>query len=138
MDDLLALYAKRKTRAVSRPRRDTRVYDFDRKSSSSQEIQEWRDFLWERQGGRCPGLQGTDKDGDWTSECLVRITRDAALDHIVELQFHGHDARWNCQLLCWDCHDAKTRANRMTRAKAIAIRDRIRADPEFRPSQAAR
>jgi hypothetical protein len=26
----------------------------------------------------------------------------------------------------------------MTRAKAIAIRDRIRADPEFRPSQAAR
>ena len=129
----------RKERASDRPRRETRVYAFDRKSSSSQEIQDWREFLLWRQEGRCAGLwidNGTEEG--YHNECSARITQYADLDHIIELRYHGHDERWNCQLLCKECHLEKTTGNAMKKADAIALRDRIRADPTYKPSQSWR
>jgi 5-methylcytosine-specific restriction endonuclease McrA len=125
----------RKEGAFEHARRETRVFHFDRKSSSCATMATWRKTLVELQKGRCAGLLTA--EGVY-HPCFNPVFESSALDHIIELQYHGHDRCWNSQLLCTKCHDAKTRANRTSKACAILIRATIRANPEYRPSQPMR
>lgn len=70
-----------------------------------------REKLCRSQRNRCAG---TVERGVYVP-CFRFITAASAeCDHIIELQYGGHDAYFNLQLLCRPCHRRKTSLNRLS------------------------
>ena len=63
------------------------------------------------QDGKCPGLLSLGGGSTKIISCGAKIANDIHIDHIIELQHGGMDARKNKQALCGDCHKTKTSGN---------------------------